>query len=63
MSLCVDDRLVYQTVIRTEQDTPPAAGPNQFCPDPARKPSTNLYDTYHCCVYIEKLLMMDRGTI
>ena len=30
-----------------------------FPPDPARK----LYDTYHCCVYSEKLLMMDRGTV
>jgi len=27
----------------------------QFCPDPARKLSANLYDTYHCCVYSEKL--------
>jgi len=25
--------------------------------------SANLYDTYHCCVYSEKLLMMDRGTV
>jgi len=23
----------------------------------------NLYDTYHCCVYSERLLMMDRGTV
>ena len=30
---------------------------------PARKLSANLYDIYHCCVYREKLLMMDRGTI
>jgi len=30
---------------------------------PARKLSANLYDTYHCCVYSEKLLMMDRGTV
>ena len=30
-----------------------------FCPDPAR----NLYDIYHCCVYSEKLLMIDRGTV
>ena len=22
-----------------------------------------LYDIYHCCVYSEKLLMMDRGTV
>jgi len=28
-------------------------------PDPARK----LYDIYHCCVYSEKILMMDRGTV
>ena len=31
--------------------------------DPARKLSANLYDTYNCCVYSEKLLMMDRGTV
>ena len=35
----------------------------QFHPDPARKLSANLYDIYHCCVYSEKLLMMDRGTV
>ena len=23
----------------------------------------NLYDIYHCCVYSEKVLMMDRGTV
>ena len=34
----------------------------QFRPDPARKLSANLYDIYHCCVYSEKLLMMDRGS-
>ena len=32
-------------------------------PDSARKLSANLYDIYHCCVYSEKLLMMDRGTV
>ena len=32
-------------------------------PDPACKLSANLYDIYHCCVYSEKLLMMDRGTV
>jgi len=31
--------------------------------DPARKLSANLYGIYHCCVYSEKLLMMDRGTV
>jgi len=30
---------------------------------PARKLSANLCDIYHCCVYSEKLLMMDRGTV
>jgi hypothetical protein len=29
----------------------------------ARKLSTNLYDIYHCCVYGEKLLMMDKGIV
>jgi len=32
-------------------------------PDPARKLSANLCDIYHCCVYSEKLLMMDRETV
>jgi hypothetical protein len=30
-----------------------------FYPDPACKLSANLYDVFHCCVYGEKLLMMD----
>ena len=34
----------------------------QFPLDPAPKLSANLYDIHHCCVYSEKLLMMDRGT-
>jgi len=25
--------------------------------------TANLYDIHHCCVYSEKLLMMDRGTV
>ena len=28
-----------------------------------RKLSANLYDIYRCCVYSEKLLMMDTGTV
>jgi len=32
----------------------------QFHPGPARKLSANLYDTYYCCMYSEKLLMMDK---
>ena len=39
------------------------SGQNSFRPDPARKLSANLYDIHYCCVYSEKLLMMDRGTI
>jgi len=40
------------------------AASGRFHPAPAdRKLSANLYDTQHCCVYSEKLLMMDRGTI
>ena len=32
-------------------------------PDPARKLSANLYDIYHCYMYSEKLLMVDRRTV
>ena len=39
------------------------AGSGRFHPDPAHKLSANLYDTYHCCVYSENLLMMDRVTV
>jgi len=39
------------------------SGRNQFHPEPARKQSAKLYDIYHCCVYSEKLLMTDRGTV
>ena len=39
------------------------SGWNQFRPDPAHKLSANLYDIHHCCVYSEKLLMMDRETV
>jgi len=31
--------------------------------DPAHKLPANMYDICHCCVYSEKLLMMDRGTV
>ena len=39
------------------------SGRNWIRPDPDRRLSANAYDMYHCCVYGEKLLMMDRGTI
>jgi len=32
-------------------------------PDPARKLSANLHDIYLCCVYNERLLVMDRETV
>jgi hypothetical protein len=35
----------------------------QFHPDPACKLSAELYNIYRCCVYSEKLLIMDRGTV
>jgi len=35
----------------------------EFHPDPDCKLSANLCDKYHCCVYGEKLLMMDRRTV
>jgi len=38
-------------------------GSGRIRPDSARKLSANLYGIYHCCVYSEKLLMMDRGTV
>jgi len=34
-----------------------------FHSDPAYKLSANLHYIYHCCVYSEKLLKMDRGTV
>jgi hypothetical protein len=38
-------------------------GLNQFQPDSARKLSTDLNDIYHCSVYSEKLLMIDKGIV
>jgi len=39
------------------------AGRIRIRPDTARNLSTNLYDIYRCCVYSEKLLMMETGTV
>ena len=36
------------------------AGSGRNRPDPARKLSANLYDTYHCCVYSKKTPDDDR---
>jgi len=30
---------------------------------PLNVASCHLHDIYHCCVYSEKLLMKDRGTV
>jgi len=38
-------KFIFASMIRTEI---------QFRPDPARKLSANLYDTYHCCVCSKK---------
>jgi hypothetical protein len=51
--------MLYRFADRCEQ----AQDGTQFHPDPASKLSANLYDINHCCVYSEKLLMMDRGTV
>jgi len=39
---------------------PAGSGRNTFRPDPAGKLSANLYEICHCCVYSEKLLMMEQ---
>ena len=49
--------VIQVTVTACEQDQ------DRVRPDPARKLSANLYDMNRCCVYSEKLLMMDRGTV
>jgi len=58
---CESKRKVEKCSVR--RFTGSASRIRTFCPDPARKLSANLYDIYHCCVYSEKLLMIDRGTI
>ena len=58
---CTDSNGICHTSLLTacEQDQ----DGTQFHPVPARKLLANLYDIYHCCVYNERLLMMDKGTI
>jgi hypothetical protein len=58
---CTHSNGISHTVSRTacEQDQ----DGTEFHPNPAHKLSANMYDLYHCCVYSEKLLMMDRGTV
>ena len=52
--------MMYVIQLASRIRTRAGSGWNQFCPDPARKLSAHLHDIYHCCVYSEKLLMMDR---
>jgi len=57
-------QVCWQLASRIRMEPVPAgSGWNRSHPDPARKLSANLYDTYLCCVYSETLLMMDRGTV
>jgi len=58
---CTHSNGICHTGLRTacEQDQ----DGTEFHPDPTHKLSANLYDMYHCCVYSEKLLMMDRTTV
>ena len=45
--------VIQVTVTACEQD-------QDVRPDPARKLSANLYYVYHCCVYSDRHLIMDR---
>ena len=55
--------MVYVIQVDKPINTQSATELDQFRPDPARKLSANLYDIYHFCVYSEKLLMADGGTV
>jgi len=54
---------VHTAMVYVIQVTVTVCGQDQDGIDSAHKLSANLYDIYHCCVYSEKLLMMDRGTV
>jgi len=58
---CTHSNGICHTCLLTayEQDQNGTAVPSWSCSQAV----TNLYDIYHCCVYSEKLLMMDRGTV
>jgi hypothetical protein len=58
--LTVLSAMVYVIQTAFEQQQQDQDG-TAFHPDPARQLSTSLYDIYHCCVYGEKLLIMDKG--
>jgi hypothetical protein len=61
----VHTTMVYVIQTAFEQQQQQQQQDQVFHPDPAvaRELSTNLYDIHHCCVYGEKLLMMDRRTV
>jgi len=53
----------WYMIYRSVDSLRAGSGRNQFRPDPVPNLSANLYNIYHCCVYSEKLLVMDRGTV
>jgi len=55
--------MVYVMPTACDQDQKVRPNPARKRPDPVSKLLAKLYDIYHCCVYSEKLLMMDRGTV
>jgi hypothetical protein len=59
----VDDLSVKFLIIKPTRCTNLCKYVDDQVSDPAGKLSANLYDIYHCRVYSEKLLMMDRGTV
>jgi len=56
-------RFQLQLASRIRAFRPDPVASCQQSPDPASKLSGNQYDIYRCCVYSEKLLMMERGTV
>ena len=73
LASCLQNCMTYTTAVCTVKksrrwteelsETCRVSSQNKFHPDPARKLSAELYEIYHCCVYSEKLPMMERGTV
>jgi hypothetical protein len=59
----VNTAMIYVTQVMLTACEQDQDGTGQFHPDPARKLSVKLYDIYDCCVYSEKLLIMDRENV
>jgi hypothetical protein len=62
LASCQQNCMTYTIAVCTVKNSWLWTEELQFHPDLARKLSAKLYDIYHCCVYSEKLLIMDRGT-